>query len=209
MPPVTSTNQIAPCSLADYTSADSLHLRLEGRNVRAVMEELIGVPGREACPAAVLHAAMKSLTLELLTGRVDASAVRATVHLPGETRPRFFLGRAPELLPWRASKLTPIEFVILLVEPPPGDAEGRRVWAGLARLIQDHDRLDALRMAQSAAEMLAVLDQVAVLANELDTALQPAVLQREAKQSISPGTLSPGPHCRRQWRATQNVVCQP
>jgi hypothetical protein len=79
----------------------------------------------------------------------------------------------------------------------------------LARLMQDHDRLDALRMAQSAADMLAVLAQVPVLASEHDTALQPAVLQREAKQAISPSTLGPGPRGRRQWRGTQRVVCRP
>jgi len=137
MQPVRSTNQTAPRSLADYTRADLLRLRLEGRTVRAVTEELLGALRQEACPAAVRPAALKALNLELLTGRVGASAVTASVHSPGETHPRFVLGRAPEPLAWRASTLTPIEFVVVLIESAPGSTEGRQVLAALARLNQD------------------------------------------------------------------------
>lgn len=206
---VTATNQIALRSLANYTSAVLLQPRLEGRTVRAVMEELVGVLRPEACPPTVRHAASKALNRELLTGCVDSRAAKVAMHLPGETQPRFVLGCAPEPLPWRAVKLTPIEFVILLVEPPPGGEEGKQVSAALTRLTHDNERLDALRAAQSAADMLAVLAQVSVPANGRDTVLQPSVLQRGAKPVIHLDTLEPGSHGKRHWRGTQSVVGRP
>ena len=209
MQPVSSPNQSAPRSLADYTSTDSLHLRLEGRTVRAVIEELVGALRLEACPAALRHAALKAMNLELLTGRVDASAVTALVHLPGETRPRFVLGRAPGPLTWRAGKLTPIEFVVVLMELAPGSTEGRQVLAALARLNQDGVCLAELRAAQSAPEMLAVLARQPILTNEHASRIPSATSTPQTPRVISLGAIDRSGTRKGRWARATNVIEKP
>jgi len=183
----TATNQTALHSLADYTRPEWLRLRLKSRSLRGVMEELLRTPPLETSPATVLYAAQTAVNLALLTGRTDTSGVAAAVPRPGEPRPRLILGRASEPLQWRARNLTPVEFVAVLLGPSPGSTEGRQVLAALEHLCQDQACLADLRVAQTAAEMLAVLARRPVLTDDPVPVTPPAQVTARVPQAVALG----------------------
>jgi hypothetical protein len=203
------TVQTAPRSLADYSSAESLIVGLSGRAAPAILDELIRALHVEDRREEVFYAGLKSLNSALLIGPVDAGTLIASVDLPGETRPRFALGSAWEPLPWRASKLTPIEIVILLVEPSRESVAGKQVLAALTRLTRDRDRLSALCAARCVEDMLAVLAQVPVLANVRDPTFPSSVPQPEAKLVITVGTFERGARGKHHWSGPRSVVSRP
>ena len=108
-----------------------------------------------------LFATAADLNHELLTsvwldGGMAIGQVR-TAMLP---HTRFALGRAKESLPWRASTLTPINFVVLVVEPSDKSVEYHRVVDALNTLAHHTEALKLLRAASSAEAILAILSDV-------------------------------------------------
>lgn len=176
--------QTAAYSLADYTTAESLMPRLKGRTVRGVMEELVRALNIPAHDEAV-RAGLMSLNCELLTGPLDLRVIIVPVRWPAESRPRFALARPLNLLEWRASPLSPIEFVVLFVDPSPGRSEGTQVLAALDRLNKNLDRLRELRAAPSGAVMLTVLAHLPVAARERDGVLPPRIPTPEVRRVVS------------------------
>jgi mannitol/fructose-specific phosphotransferase system IIA component (Ntr-type) len=67
------------------------------------------------------------------------------------------LGRAAEPLPWRASRLPPVSFVALVVEPSSKPSEYQRVVEALNVLAHHTEALKAMREAGRAEEILAIL----------------------------------------------------
>jgi hypothetical protein len=96
-----------------------------------------------------------------------------------------------------------------LVETSRESVAGKEVLAALTRLTRDRDRLSALCAAQSVEDMVAVLAQVPILANEHDAAFQSVVPQPEAKQVISLGTIDRGARGKHRWSGTRSVVSRP
>jgi len=76
------------------------------------------------------------------------------------SRSRFALGRAGEPLPWRAPAFRPIDLVFLIVDSSKAEVESRQLLSTLHHLGTNRLRLDALRQAATAEEMLAVLAQI-------------------------------------------------
>ena len=148
-------------TLADYTSAALIIPQLHSRATATVMQELNDVLHRvEAIVPGHLFSSLAALNRELLTSMsLDFGAAFPQVRVPGLQRPRFAVGRAIEPLPWRASFYPPIELVFLVVEPSKSDLEYKQLIAALHRLAGDRLRLDQLRRARAAEEMLAVLAQ--------------------------------------------------
>lgn len=151
-------------TLADYTSTALIVPQLHSKATATVMQELNGVLHRaEAIVPDHLFSSLVALNRELLTSMsLEFGAAFPQVPVPGLQRPRFAVGRATEPLPWRASFYPPIELVFLVVEPSKSDLEYRQLVAALRRLAADRLRLDELRGARVAEEMLAVLEQVPI-----------------------------------------------
>ena len=127
-----------------------------------VMAELNGaLQVSEGVPENV-GAAMKSLIRDLLTSQLlNCGMVFPRVTVEGWQRTRFALGRAAEPLRWRASRLAPIELVILVVEPS-SSGQCKRLRAALMQLSNDPICLGELKAACGAGEMLAVLQRIPV-----------------------------------------------
>lgn len=151
-------------TLADFTSAALMLPKLQGRSMSEVMRELSQALHLEnGSVPDPFNPGLKALNRELLTSRaLDFGAVLPQVPLPGLHRPFFALGRTAEPLPWRASFYPPIELVFLVVEPAKNDWQLRQLAEALAHLAKDRLRLDDLRRARNAEEMLAVLEQVLI-----------------------------------------------
>jgi mannitol/fructose-specific phosphotransferase system IIA component (Ntr-type) len=84
----------------------------------------------------------------------------AQVRLTTMPRTRFALGRAKQPLPWRASHLVPITFVVLVVEPSAKPGEYERVVEALNALAHHTEALKFMREATSAEEIVTILGSV-------------------------------------------------
>lgn len=153
-------------TLADYTKPGLIIAQLTTRTTASVMQELTHALHREdsSLPDQLASSAA-ALIRELLTSRaLDAGAAFPQVRVAALSRLRFALGRSSEPLPWRAFGFPPTELVFLILEPSKTDPEFEQLVTTLHGLGNDRVRLDGLRRAQSAEEMLAVLAQTPLVA---------------------------------------------
>jgi mannitol/fructose-specific phosphotransferase system IIA component (Ntr-type) len=155
-------------SLADYTSAALIILRLQGKSMPGIMKELCQLlPQTDAVMPGLLFESLKALNRELLTGTaLDFGACFPTVRVRGLQRPRFALGRAAKPMPWRAKFYPPIEFVFLVVGPDPGTKESQQLAATLSWLGRDRLHLNELGAAHSAEEMQTALARFHLVGEE-------------------------------------------
>ena len=131
-----------PITLADYTKPELIIPQLTTRATTSAMEEL----------TEALHCQDVSVPHpHLLFSEVRVAAL---------SRPRFALGRSSEPLPWLAPAFQPIDLVFLTLEPLKADAEVGRLVGTLQDLGRNRLRLDDLRRAATAEEMLVVLAQI-------------------------------------------------
>jgi mannitol/fructose-specific phosphotransferase system IIA component (Ntr-type) len=157
--------QLAPNpirTLADSTSAALMLPKFQGRSMPDVMRELSQALHQEndSMPD-TLYPALKALNCELLTSTMlNLGAAFPHVSTASLCRPRFALGRSGEPLSWRAPAFRPTDLVFLILDSSPADVESRQLVSTLQLLGNYHLRLDALRQAATAEEMLAVLTQV-------------------------------------------------
>jgi mannitol/fructose-specific phosphotransferase system IIA component (Ntr-type) len=148
-------------SLADYTSLSLIIPQLHGRMTTAVMQELSEVLHHEEVTVSDhLFRNLAALNRELLTGKSsDFGAAFPQVIVPTLKRPRFALGRSPESLPWRVKWLPAIQLVFLIAGPSKNDLEYQQLVAALRRLGKDRLRLDDLLNAYNGEQMLGLLAQ--------------------------------------------------
>lgn len=156
--------QLAPNptqTLADFTSVNLILPELHERTTSGVINELNQcLQMHEGLPEH-LFATTAAINHELLTSmKVDGGMVLAQVRSATLPHTRFALGRAGETLPWRGSRLNPISFVVLVVEPPANPGEYERVVEVLNTLAHHSEALKLMREATSAEEILAILGSV-------------------------------------------------
>lgn len=161
--------QLAPnptLTLADFTSAALMLPKLRGRSMSNVMRELgQALHHEDASVSDILYPGLKALYSELLTSTVlDLGAAFPHVSVATLSRSRFALGRAGEPLSWRAPAFRPIDLVFLILDPLKADVESRQLVNTLQNLGKNRSRLDDLRSATTAEEMLVVLAQVPLVA---------------------------------------------
>jgi len=157
--------QLAPNptrTLADFTSAALMLPKLLGRSMSEVMRELSQSLHQEnGSKPDIQYPALKALNCELLTSTMlDLGAAFPHVSMASLSQSRFALGRSGEPLPWRAPALRPLDLVFLILEPVKADVESRQLVSTLHNLGKSCSRLDDLRHAATAEEMLAVLAQI-------------------------------------------------
>ncbi len=149
-------------TLADYTKPGLIVPQLTTRTTISVMQELTAALYREDSSMPQQSSAMTAaLIRELLTSTVlDFGAVFPQVSVRALSNPLFALGRSNEPLGWRASEFPPTEFVFLILQPSNSNPEFEQLVATLHGLGKDPARLDDLRRAASADQMLAVFNQI-------------------------------------------------
>jgi mannitol/fructose-specific phosphotransferase system IIA component (Ntr-type) len=153
-------------TLADYTKPELIIPQFTARTTTSVMQELTTALHREdASVPDQMSSSTAALIRELLTRRMlDLGATFPQVRVAALSRPRFALGRAGEPLPWLAPAFRPIDLVFLILDPLKADMESRQLVSTLQNLGKNCLRLDDLRRAATAEEMLAVLAQIPLVA---------------------------------------------
>jgi mannitol/fructose-specific phosphotransferase system IIA component (Ntr-type) len=148
-------------TLADFTTAKLILPELQERSTVGVINELNYLLQMNEGLPAHLFATSATINHELLTSmRLDGGMVIAQVRLTTLPHTRFALGRAKEPLPWRASRLAPITFVALVVEPSSKPVEYKGIVEALNTLAHHTEALKLMRESSSAAEMLSILGGV-------------------------------------------------
>lgn len=153
-------------TLADFTSAALMLPKLRGCSMAEVIHELSQALHQEngSIPD-VLYPGLNALNCELLTSMVlDLGAAFPHVSVATLSRSRFALGRAGELFSWRALAFRQIDLVFLILDPLKADVESSQLVSTLHNLGENRSRLDDLRSATTAEEMLVVLAQVPLVA---------------------------------------------
>ena len=161
--------QLAPNptrTLADFSSDALMLPKFQGRSMPEVMRELSQALQQEnGSMPDMHHPALKALNCELLTSlMLDMGATFPQVSVTSLSRSRFALGRSGEPLAWRAPAFRPIDLVFLMLDPLKANLESRQLVSTLHNLGTSRLRLDELRRATTAEEMLAVLAQVPLVA---------------------------------------------
>jgi len=161
--------QLAPNptrTLADFTSAALLLPQLQGRLMSEVMRELSQALHLEnGSMPDINHLALKALNYELLTSTMlNSGAAIPHVSMASLGRPRFALGRSGEPFTWRAPAFRPTDLVFLILDSSNPDVESRQLVCTLHNLGKNHVRLDDLRRAATANDMLVVLAQTPLVA---------------------------------------------
>lgn len=162
MPPL-ETQTIAPSSLAAYTRPDLIIPQLRQRDAAGIISELSLLLQRQGGVLDVLPFYHTALNQELLA----SSALECGIALPharlsGVRKLQFALGRVAEPVPWGTKCARPVEWIFLLAVPATDAEHYLHLLGSLARLGQDTDRLEQLRSAAGAEEMLAVLERVPI-----------------------------------------------
>lgn len=153
---MTTPKATAP-TLAEFTSPAFIFPQLQGRTPVEVIREMAAILQPAEGLEGVFRPGLKALTKELLTSTgLKAGLVCAEVKLSTVKRLQFALGRCPTPLPWLVRTYPPIEFVVLLLSSP-ALPEVAAVRAALTTLGRDTAKLQRLRTAADANEMLDVL----------------------------------------------------
>jgi hypothetical protein len=148
-------------TLADFTSTKLILPELHERTTVGVITELNQVLHMTEELPEHLFATSAAINHELLTSmKLYGGMVITQARLTKLSHARFALGRAREPLPWRASRLTPITFVVLVVEPSTKPVEYKRVVEALNTLAHHTEALNLMRASAGAEEMLAILGGV-------------------------------------------------
>jgi mannitol/fructose-specific phosphotransferase system IIA component (Ntr-type) len=148
-------------TLAEFTSANLILPELQTRTTVGVVNELNFVLQMHENLPEHLFATVGDLNHALLTSVwLDGGMAIAQVRTAALPHTRFALGRAKQPLPWRASSLTPIYFVVLVVEPSDKPVEYHRVVDALNTLAHHTEVLKLMRAAANAGEILAILSDV-------------------------------------------------
>ncbi len=188
-------NAQQPPTLADYTQSELIIPQLATCATTTVVKELTdalyrqdgGMPRR-----LLLDSSLTALNRELLTSRTrDLGAIFPQVRMAALSQPRFALGRSSEPLPWLTRPFWPITLVFLVLEPENANARFGQLVGTFRNLGRDQTRLEDLRRAATAGELLAVLGQIPLMAVSEVLRLTPIT---PAPQP-SPGTTS-----YRRWR---------
>jgi mannitol/fructose-specific phosphotransferase system IIA component (Ntr-type) len=166
--------------LADYTAPPLIIPRLHGTTPSGVIEELSEAMNQaDSSVPDLRYESRAAIGRELLTGTtLEFGAVFPHVRLGGLLRPRFALGRTATPLSWLVNSYPPTEIVFLVVEPKNSTPETERLAETLARLGRDHARLNELRLARSAEEIVMLLRQFPIVSAEELARIQAERLQR-------------------------------
>jgi PTS system nitrogen regulatory IIA component len=136
---------------------------LQGRDPAAIINELSVALHREGCIPDMLAFYHSALNQELLSSSsLGCGVVVPHARLGGLKQIHLAVGRAPKPVSWGPKGAPKVDLVFLLAVPATDAASYLHVLASLARLGQQPDRLEELRQARDADEMLAILEQVSV-----------------------------------------------
>jgi len=157
------TQIAAPSSLASYTQASLILPQLRERDTAGIISELSLLLRDQGVVSDVLPFYHKALNQELLANSaLDCGLALPHARLNGVKRLQFALGRVTEPVSWGGKGSGAVQLVFLLAVPATDAAGYLHLLASLARLGQQPRQLTALNSADSADEMLAVLQQIPI-----------------------------------------------
>ncbi|MCZ7638886.1 MAG: PTS sugar transporter subunit IIA [Verrucomicrobia bacterium] len=147
--------------LADFTSADLMVPRLRGRDAATVIHELCGALQKAALVPDLLAFYQAALNREFLLGSTVSHGIAlAHARVVGLARPAFALGRTAGPLVWISKESPPVRLVLLCAVPATEAAAYLLLTSGLAHLVRESHRLEALLQAPDRSAMLNALGQV-------------------------------------------------
>ena len=158
---IDGTIQVAPVSLADYTSAALILPELQGEDVAGVVQELCRVMRKADGVPDLLPFYHAALVREYLVNTVVGPGIalpHARIH--GLARTCLAVGRCRQAIRWGSSEWVPVRLVFLSAVPATDAADYLGMLSGLTRLSKQAGLVDALLQAGNAEEMLGVLKQV-------------------------------------------------
>jgi mannitol/fructose-specific phosphotransferase system IIA component (Ntr-type) len=156
-------NGTAAVSLADYTRAGLIVAQLHERDAAGIIGELCQVLHREGCVPDVLPFYHSALNQELMVNSaLECGIAFPHARLNGTKQLQFAFGRTPEPVIWGAKGSWPVQLIFLLAVPATDAARYLHLMASLTRLGRQPQRLAELRAAESAAKILALLEEVRI-----------------------------------------------
>jgi len=156
-------NVVAPVALADYTRSEMLVPQLRERDTAGIISELSQVLQRHGCVPDVLPFYHEALNQELLVSSATGSGVAFPhARLGAIKQLQFALGRLNEPVSWGSGNAARVSLIFLLAVPATDAAGYLHLLSSLARLGQRPEVIAQLQKAETANDMLQVLNQVPI-----------------------------------------------
>jgi mannitol/fructose-specific phosphotransferase system IIA component (Ntr-type) len=161
MPFDVTIGPVGQLTLAHYTSPRLIVPRLRQHDAAGIIGELSQVLQREGFVSDVLPFYHTALNHELMTNSAHSSGI-ALPHgrLSGVKQLQFAFGRAPQPVVWGPKNSWPVQMVFLMAVPATDAASYLHLLASLARLGEQPERLAALRAAEDAEAVIALLELI-------------------------------------------------
>ncbi len=150
-------------TLTDYTARSLIVPHLVHPDAAGIISELSQVLHAGGHVPDVLPFYHAALNQELLANSGQQCGIAFPhARLSGVRHLQFAFGRSPQPVPWGARGSWPVEFVFLLAVPATDAARYLHLLASLARLGQQPERLEELRAAADADEIIQVLNRITI-----------------------------------------------
>ncbi len=161
MPLEVTINGPSCVSLSDYTRPGLILPKLRERDTAGIISELSQALHREGFVPDVLPFYHAALNQELLgNSALECGMAFPHARLSGAKQLQFAFGRTSQPVIWGAKSCRPVQLVFLLAVPATDAARYLHLLASLARLGQTPERLEELRLAETAEAVLDVLGRI-------------------------------------------------
>jgi mannitol/fructose-specific phosphotransferase system IIA component (Ntr-type) len=156
----------AVLTLADFTSPGLIIPQLRGEESASVIKELSQVLQAEKRVGDLLPFYQAALNREfMLSTEMEAGIAFPHARVAGSKQLSVALGRSAAPLSWGPNTGRSVRLVFLMAVPATDATQYLSLISGLARLAKDAALVAKLHAARDAAELFAVLQQVALRTN--------------------------------------------
>jgi mannitol/fructose-specific phosphotransferase system IIA component (Ntr-type) len=156
-----TANPVAPATLAHYTRASLVVPQLRQCDTAGVISELSQLLQRESWVPDLLPFYHAALNQELLSNSaLECGLAIPHARLSGVKQLQFALGRAPQPIIWGAKGSWRVQVIFLLAVPATDAAAYLHLLASISRLGQQPQLLAQLRQAETAEDILSLLDKI-------------------------------------------------
>ena len=158
-------------TLADFTCPGLIVPRLLGADAPAVIHELCSAAQREGYVVDMLPFYNAVTNREYLAkSEAPSGWAMPCAEIKGLARPWFAMGRCPNPIYWSGSRTEPVRTVILSAIPATGSITYSQLTAGLARLARSSGLTRQLCEAETAQELMELLQEIGVRLESTRTA---------------------------------------
>lgn len=165
-------------TLADFTSPGLIIPHLRGQDVATVIQELSQAMQREERVPDLLPFYQAALNREfLVSSDMEAGMAFPHARLPGLKELSFAFGRSDRPLRWGTRGAGAVRMVFLLAVPATDSTHYLLLISGFARLAKAPHFVEKLLVAQNAAQILEVLQQIRLRNRSTPDTLDKAMAQ--------------------------------